>query len=164
MRMKTRRRCGSGSIGCQLVGSGPRWWIGVVDGAGRCPADVLDSNDAAISVDAMAARFEAQWQVKLENQPRHLNGLGQASQRTASRYSFRCRSLPVVRTTSLHRQRHRLRPVAAAFRCGITRATAACPGGITAAALVSPRSRRLFRRARVPAGGGGRGGVPRKRE
>jgi len=91
--------------------------------------------DAAISVDAMAKPgFELQWKVKLENQPRHQNGLGQGV--TANDVTiFVPLSLVTGSSNNIYSidndtgyvlwQRH--------FDAALPAATAACPGGITAA-------------------------------
>ena len=114
--------------------------------------------DAAISVDAFSTPgFELQWKVKLENQPRHVNGLTQGV--TANGVTlFVPLSLVTGSSNNVYAidndigyvlwQRH--------FDAALPAATAACPGGITAAATrlvpVTPP---------VPApsrgGGGGRG-------
>ena len=116
-------------------------------------------NDAAISVDAMAKPgFELQWKVKLENQPRHLNGLAQGV--TANGVTlFVPLSLVTGSSNNVYSidndtgyvlwQRH--------FDAALPAASAACPGGITAAATrlvaVAPP---VFAGARG-GGGGGRG-------
>jgi outer membrane protein assembly factor BamB len=117
-------------------------------------------SDAAISVDAMSKPgFELQWKVKLENQPRHLNGLAQGV--TANGVTlFVPLSLVTGSSNNVYAidndtgyvlwQRH--------FDATLPAATAACPGGITAAATrlvaVAPP---VFVGARG-GGGGGRGG------
>ena len=118
-------------------------------------------SDAAISVDALAKPgFDLQWKVKLENQPRHLNGLAQGV--TANGVTlFVPLSLVTGSSNNVYSidndtgyllwQRH--------FDATLPAATAACPGGITAAATrivaVAPPAPPG---ARGGGGGGGRGG------
>jgi hypothetical protein len=92
--------------------------------------------DAAISVEALAKPgFDLQWKVKLENQPRHVNGLAQGV--TANGVTlFVPLSLVTGSSNNVYSidndtgyllwQRH--------FDAALPAATAACPGGITAAA------------------------------
>ena len=116
--------------------------------------------DAAISVEALAKPgFDLQWKVKLENQPRHLNGLAQGV--TANGVTlFVPLSLVTGSSNNVYSidndtgyvlwQRH--------FDATLPAATAACPGGITAAATrivaVAPPAPAG---ARGGGGGGGRG-------
>jgi len=118
--------------------------------------------DAAISVDALAKPgFDLQWKVKLDNQPRHLNGLAQGV--TANGVTlFIPLSLVTGSSNNVYSidndtgyvlwQRH--------FDATLPAATAACPGGITAAATrivaVAPPAPAGARGG--GGGGGGRGG------
>ena len=58
----------------QVRGGGSEW----LTAQGDAQRTSWIRSDAAISVDALAKPgFDLQWKVKLENQPRHLNGLAQ---------------------------------------------------------------------------------------
>jgi hypothetical protein len=118
--------------------------------------------DAAISAEAMTKPgFELQWKVKLDNQPRHMNGLAQGVSANGVTL-FVPLSLITGSSNNVYSidndtgyllwQRH--------FDAAIPAASAACPGGITAAAT------RIAAVAPPPlpgargggGGGGGRGG------
>ena len=113
--------------------------------------------DAAISVDALAKPgFDVQWKVKLENQPRHLNGLAQGV--TANGVTlFVPLSLVTGSSNNVYSidndtgyvlwQRH--------FDAALPAVTEACPGGITAAAT---RIAAVATPAPAGARGGGGGG------
>ena len=146
----------AGVLLAQVRGGGSEWLTAM----GDAQRTSWIRNDAAISVDALGKPgFELQWKVKLENQPRHLNGLGQGV--TANGVTlFVPLSLVTGSSNNVYSidndtgyvlwQRH--------FDAALPTATAACPGGITAAA-----TRLVAIAPAVPAGaraggGGGRGG------
>ena len=147
----------AGVLWAQTRGGGSEWLTAM----GDAQRTSWIRNDAAISVDALGKPgFELQWKVKLENQPRHLNGLAQGV--TANGVTlFVPLSLVTGSSNNVYSidndtgyvlwQRH--------FDATLPAATAACPGGITAAATrlvaiapVVPAG------ARAGGGGGGRGG------
>src|SRR6187401_847983 len=144
-----------GVLWAQTRGGGSEW----LTAQGDAQRTSWIRNDAAISVDALGKPgFELQWKVKLENQPRHLNGLGQGV--TANGVTlFVPLSLVTGSSNNVYSidndtgyvlwQRH--------FDAALPTATAACPGGITAAA-----TRLVAIAPAVPAGaragGGGRRG------
>jgi len=146
------------SVFGQVRGGGSEW----LTAQGDAQRTSWIRNDAAISVDAMTKPgFEVQWQVKLENQPRQLNGLGQGV--TANGVTlFVPLSLVTGSSNNVYSidndtgyvlwQRH--------FDATLPAATAACPGGITAAATrlvaVAPPAPAGARGG--GGGGGGRGG------
>src|SRR6185503_15432211 len=152
----------TGTLLAQTRGGGSEW----LTAQGDAQRTSWIRNDAAISVDAMAKPgFELQWKVKLENQPRYLNGLGQGV--TANGVTlFVPLSLVTGSSNNVYSidndtvyvlwQRH--------FYAARPAATAACPVGITAAATrifaVAPPAPAG---ARGGGGGGGRGGGYRGR-
>jgi outer membrane protein assembly factor BamB len=144
-----------GALWAQIRGGGSEWLTAM----GDAQRTSWIRTDAAISVDALSTPgFELQWKVKLENQPRHQNGLAQGV--TANGVTlFVPLSLVTGSSNNVYSidndtgyvlwQRH--------FDAALPAATAACPGGITAAATrlvsIAPPAP-----AGARGGGGGRGG------
>ena len=118
-----------GVVWAQTRGGGSEWLTAL----GDAQRTSWIRNDAAISVDAMSKPgFELQWKAKLENQPRHLNGLAQGV--TANGVTlFVPLSLVTGSSNNVYAidndtgyvlwRRH--------FDAALPAATAACPGGIT---------------------------------
>ena len=145
----------AGVVLAQTRGGGSEWLT--VQGDAQRTSWIR--TDAAISVDSFATPgFELQWKVKLENQPRQLNGLAQGV--TANGVTlFVPMSLVTGSSNNVYSidndtgyvvwQRH--------FDAALPAATAACPGGITAAATrvvpLTPPAPAAGRGG----GGGGRG-------
>ena len=141
----------------QVRGGGSEW----LTAQGDAQRTSWIRTDAAISAEALSKPgFDLQWKVKLENQPRHLNGLAQGV--TANGVTlFVPLSLVTGSSNNVYAidndtgyllwQRH--------FDAALPAPTAACPGGITAAATrivaVAPPAPPA---GRGGGGGGGRGG------
>ena len=146
----------AGALWAQTRGGGSEWLTAM----GDAQRTSWIRNDAAISVDALGKPgFELQWKVKLENQPRHLNGLAQGV--TANGVTlFIPLSLVTGSSNNVYSidndtgyvlwQRH--------FDAALPAATAACPGGITAAATRLVAIAPVVPAGARAGGGGGRGG------
>lgn len=143
------------AISSAQVGRGGSEWLTAQGDAQRTS---WIRTDAVISVDALSKPgFELQWKSKLDNQPRHLSGLGQGVSANGVTL-FVPMSLVTGSSNNVYAidndtgyvvwQRH--------FDATMPAPTATCPGGITAAATrivnIAPPP--------FPAGGagGGRGG------
>ncbi len=146
----------AGALWAQARGGGSEW----LTAQGDAQRTSWIRTDAAISVDSMTKPgFELQWKVKLANQPRHLNGLAQGV--TANGVTlFVPMSLVTGSSNNVYAidndtgytvwQRH--------FDTPLPVATAACPGGITAAATrLVPVAPPAPPDGRGGGGGGGRG-------
>ena len=152
------RRLRAAAVAFAQVGRGGSQWLTALADAQRTS---WIRTDDKISVDgAVEAGFELQWTSKLDNQPRGAAraGPGRHGER---RHAVRA---DVGRRRQLeqrlrHRQRPRLRRLAAALRrAARRRRTGACPGGITAGGDAHRQSRLRCRGARFRRGfGGGRG-------
>ena len=125
-----------GALWAQTRGGGSEWLTAM----GDAQRTSWIRTDAAISIDTMTTPgFELQWKVKLENQPRSLNGLAQGV--TANGVTlFVPLSLVTGSSNNIYSidndtgyvlwQRH--------FDATLPAATAACPGGITATPVIGP--------------------------
>src|SRR6187401_2648806 len=147
-----------GVVWAQTRGGGSEW----LTAQGDAQRTSWIRTDAAISVEALAKPgFDLQWKVKLENQPRHVNGLSQGV--TANGVTlFVPLSLVTGSSNNVYAidndtgfnlwSRH--------FEGALPAPTAACPGGITGAATrivsATPAPLSAGRGARA-GGGGGRG-------